>query len=90
MCVTEDKVKNIVQEQITPLNENFRSVRNWAIGLLTTLLLALFGMGVWVGTVDSQVGTVIKAQDQFESRVEMQLTRIEDLILDLTKEVSRQ
>jgi len=88
MCVTEEKVRNIIHEENKPLKTKIDSARNWAIGVLLGLLGTLFGMGVWVGTVDSQVATVIESQRNFETSIDHKLERIENLILQLTKDVS--
>ena len=88
MCVTEEKVRNIIHEENKPLRKQFSEAKNWIVGLLLGLLASIFGMGIWVGTVDNQVANVIESQRDFETKVEGKLTRIEDLLLQLTKDVS--
>lgn len=90
MCVTEEKVKEIVVQELKPLEDDFRSAKNWAIGLLTTVLLGTFGIGVWVGTISSRVDNITSNQQRFEDRVEDRLVRIEALLISLSEKVSTQ
>ena len=89
MCVSELQVKEIVHNEIKPLERDINSAKNWAIGLLLALLGTMFAIGAWVGTIQNRVETVEGEQDKFEVRVEGKLDRIEDLLLELTKEVNR-
>lgn len=88
MCVSELQVKEIVHEEMKPLDADIRSAKNWAIGLLGSIILGMFGIGVWVGAIENRVQTVELEQNRFENRVEGKLERIENLLLQLSKDVS--
>lgn len=100
MCVSEAEVKNIVHSEIhselkpitaevVSLRKNLNSARNWAVGLLLGLLATMFAIGVWVGAIENRVSTVESDQDKFEARVEGKLERIENLLLELNKNINR-
>lgn len=88
MCVSELQVKEIVHEELKPVKANINSAKNWAIGLLVGLLATMFGIGAWVGSIQNRVDTVETQQQRFESKIDGKLERIEDLILQLSKDVS--
>ena len=88
MCVSELQVKEIVHEELKPIRKDVGSAKNWAIGLLVSLLGTMFAMGAWVGSIQNRVQTVEVQQQKFEQRVENKLDRIEDLLLEITKEIS--
>jgi len=92
MCVSELQVKEIVHKEIHlevgPLRDQVNSAKNWLIGLLIGLLATIFGIGTWVGAIQSRVDTVEREQENFENRVEGKLERIENLLLQLSKDVS--
>lgn len=89
MCITEEKVAEIVQVQTKRLEDDLRTIRNWAIGLLSTIIIAVFGIGAWVGGIENRVGTVETAQVRFEDRLEDRLVRIEQLLINLQTAVAR-
>lgn len=86
--VTEEQVREIVVEEIKPLDDDFRSAKRWALGLVGVVLGGTLGIGVWVGTVDEKVNHIEADQLRFEDRIEEKLARIENLLLQLTKEIS--
>lgn len=92
MCVSESQVKEIVHaeihQEVEPIKKEVNSAKNWAIGLLVSLLMTMFGIGAWVGTIQNRVGNVEEEQRSFETRVDSKLERIEDLLLQLTKEIN--
>jgi hypothetical protein len=101
MCVSEAEVKNIVHEEIhqelKPITAEVSKVktkldqaRNWAVGLLLGLLATMFGIGAWVGAIDNRVTNVEDDQLRFELRIEEKLTRIEDLLLEITRKSNQQ
>lgn len=101
MCVSEAEVKNIVHNEIhselkpitaevSGVKKKLDSARNWAVGLLLGLLATMFAIGAWVGAIENRVTTVEEEQTQFEVRIEGKLERIEDLLLELTREISKQ
>ena len=85
MCVSELQVKEIVHQEIKPLRDTVNTAKNWAIGLLFSLLMTMFGIGAWVGSIQNRVNTVENGQERFEDRIEGKLERIENLLLDLNK-----
>lgn len=85
MCVSEYQVRDIVHEELKPVKQNINAARNWAIGLLIGLLTVMFGIGVWVGTIDNRVTNNTINQQKFESRIDGKLERIEDLLIELSK-----
>lgn len=85
----EERVKAIIKQEIAGLETDFRQAKNWILGLCTALLLGMFSVGVWVGTIDSRVSQVSNSQVRFEDRVDNRLVRIEALILNLTEKLSR-
>lgn len=98
--MSEAEVKNIVHTEIyaelkpitaevAGLKKNLNSARNWAVGLLLGLLATMFAIGVWVGAIENRVSTVESDQDKFEARVEGKLERIENLLLELNKNINR-
>jgi hypothetical protein len=88
MCITEEKVAEIVQGQTKRLEDDLRTIRNWAIGLLSTIIIAVFGIGAWVGGIENRVGNVETAQVRFEDRLEDRLVRIEQLLINLQTAVA--
>ena len=88
MCVSELQVKEIVHQEIKPLRDTVNTAKNWAIGLLFSLLMTMFAIGAWVGNIQSRVETVERDQQNFENRVESKLERIENLLLELTKDIN--
>jgi hypothetical protein len=89
MCISEDTVKEIVHAELKPVEADIKSARNWVVGFMMTILLSMFGIGVWVGSIENRVESVTSQHDRLQTNVENRLQRIEDLLLELTKEVSR-
>ena len=86
--VTEEQVRIIIESEIEPLDEDFRSAKKWALGLVGVMLGSTLSVGIWVGSIDERVGHVESDQIRFEDRIEDKLVRIEALLLQLTKEIS--
>lgn len=85
---TEDQVRHIVKEEIQPLDEDFRSAKRWVLSLVVTIVLGTLSIGIWVGTIAEKVGHIEADQLRFEDKIEDKLVRIENLLLQLTKEIS--
>lgn len=88
MCISEDRVQEIITHEIAPMERDVAAIRKilfWAGGLIIT---GLFGVGVWVGTIQSAVSHVQNDQQRFEDRIEDRLVRIEQLLVSLSDKVS--
>ena len=86
--VTEEQVREIVTSEIKPLDDDFRSAKRWALGLVGMILGGTLSIGIWVGTIDETVNHIEQDQLRFEDRIEDKLVRIETLLLQLTKEIA--
>jgi hypothetical protein len=89
MCISEETVKGIVHAELKPVEADIKSARNWVVGFMMAIILTMFSIGVWVGSIENRVVSVTQQHDRLQSSVENRLQRIEDLLLELTKEVSR-
>jgi hypothetical protein len=89
MCITEERVKEVIHQELGPFKRDFNIARNWVIGLFGTLILGVFGMGVWVGGIDTRVTNNTLQQERAETRVEDRLVRIENLLINLTEKVGK-
>jgi hypothetical protein len=87
--IHEQKVKEIIKKEIEGLELDFRSAKNWILGLCSALLLGMFSVGVWVGTIDNRVSSLNTAQIRLEDRIENRLVRIEALIINIAEKVGR-
>ena len=85
--INEERVLNLVRKEIGGLESDFKSAKNWIIGLCSSLLLGMFAVGVWVGTIDNRVTTLNNAQIRLEDRIENRLVRIETLIINLSEKI---
>jgi len=88
MCVSEIQVKDIVHTELKPIRTELNIAKNWAIALLLGLLTTMFGIGIWVGTIDTRVSTNFTNQEKFESRVDGKLDRIETLLIEIVKDLN--
>jgi hypothetical protein len=86
--VTEQQVREIVIEEIKPLDDDFKSAKRWALGLFFSILSGALVIGIWVGTIQEQVTHIEEDQVRFEDKIEEKLVRIENLLLQLTKEIN--
>jgi hypothetical protein len=77
---SHDEVKEIVHEELRPITRDITQMRNWAISLMSAIVIGLFAYGVWVGTIEQRVTNVERNFDVFEQRLESWLIRIEDKI----------
>lgn len=91
MCIKESAVKEIVhaeiKAEIRPMEKDLRSAKNWAIGILLSIIGSIFAIGVWVGSIDNRVSTNELAVTRLEDRLEARLSRIEALLLDLSRNI---
>jgi hypothetical protein len=88
MCIKEEAVKTIVEHELSFLERDLSGIRRILFWVGTIVITGLFGVGVWVGTIDSEVSTIKEKQTRFEDRVEAKLERIENLLIELNKEIS--
>lgn len=88
MCISETRVQEIIKHEVSPMERDIAAIRKilfWAGGIIIT---GLFGVGVWVGTIQSAVTHVQNDQQRFEDRIEDRLVRIEALLVSLSDKVS--
>ena len=85
---SHEQIKNIIKQEIAPIEKDFKQIRGWLLSLLSVLVISMFAMGVWVGAVDNRVEQNTVQHKGLEDRVDIKLTRIEDLLLQLTKDIS--
>ena len=95
LTIAEEGIKKIVQDELRPLQKEFKQVKTWMFALMSFLVVSMFGMGVWVGSINARVdantiqhrGLEDRVDTRLE-RVDAKLERIEDLLLQLTKDIS--
>jgi hypothetical protein len=85
---THEEIKGIIRQEIAPLERDFKQIRAWLLGLVSFLVFSMFAMGVWVGAIDNRVEQNTAQHKGLEERVDAKLGRIEDLLLQLTREIS--
>lgn len=94
MCITEQRVQEIIKHEVAPMEADLSGIRRVIFWGTTALLTGLFGMGVWVGTIQSSLSNnsrelnVVREQHlRFEDKVDARLERIENLLITLTDKV---
>ena len=85
---SHEQIKNIIKQEIAPIEKDFKQIRGWLLGLISFLVFSMFAMGVWVGAIDNRVEQNTVQHKGLEDRVDTKLTRIEDLLLQITKDIS--
>lgn len=94
MCINETKVKEILKDEMAGMEIHMSMIRRTLLWAASTLVPGLLFIGIWVGTVQSQVNTqagsindIRQQHNRFEDKVEAKLQRIEDLLIKLTDKV---
>jgi hypothetical protein len=94
MCINEAKVKEILKEEMSIMEFHMSVIRKTLIWAASTLVPGLLFIGIWVGTVQSQVNSqnkeieIVRVQhNRFEDKVDAKLERIENLLINLTDKV---
>ena len=67
-------------ERIEAIEKDVRTVKNKVLTFLIMIIVAIFGYGVWVGSIQQRVTHAESGLDILDVRIEQRLIRIENKI----------